>query len=454
MAFSVVKFIKGILISEENTLTPKEIEILPGGTSGTKTTIQAAQTANRTLTLPDATDTLVSSSASQTLSNKSIDADTNTITNIDNADIKTGANIDRNKLASGTASHVLINDGSGILSSEAQLDKTRGGTGVSSTATFPTSGVVVTESATQTLTNKTIDASQNTISNIDVTSTNLASATLLNEATTNTDSTVNIATGTGNNVINIGGANSTVNFTGTVNNNNVTNLNVTDKLITINDGGGAGSGGNSGFEIEENGVATGSVQTSADRNSYEFKAPNTAGIATLTPGSSSDTILLSAASQSITNKDIDGGIASNSRRITLPKDSLTNITALTRKQGTLIYSTTDNKIYFDDGTSLIQLSTSSGSGNLSVNTVSSNTTITTLYDLVLVDTSSGDVTITLPTAVGNQGKVFQIFKTASANKIIIDGNGSQTIDEELTQEVYVKLTNIPICSDGANWIIL
>lgn len=44
------------------------------------------------------------------------------------ADVNASAAITRSKLASGTASHVLINDGSGVMSSEASLDETRGGT--------------------------------------------------------------------------------------------------------------------------------------------------------------------------------------------------------------------------------------------------------------------------------------------------------------------------------------
>lgn len=50
---------------------------------------------------------------------------------ITNALINASAAIARTKLASGTASHVLINDGSGVMSSEAQLAITRGGTGQS-----------------------------------------------------------------------------------------------------------------------------------------------------------------------------------------------------------------------------------------------------------------------------------------------------------------------------------
>ena len=90
---------------------------------------------------------LADESTAQTLTNKSIDSDNNTITNIADADIKAAAGITRTKLASGTADHVLINDGSGDVSSEASLDETRGGTGQTTYST----GDVLYASAADTL---------------------------------------------------------------------------------------------------------------------------------------------------------------------------------------------------------------------------------------------------------------------------------------------------------------
>lgn len=58
----------------------KQINFDAGGTTATKTTIAAAQTANRTVTLPDATTTLVGTDVAQTLTNKTIVAANNTIT--------------------------------------------------------------------------------------------------------------------------------------------------------------------------------------------------------------------------------------------------------------------------------------------------------------------------------------------------------------------------------------
>lgn len=70
------------------------------------------------LTLPTTTDTLVGRATTDTLTNKSISGSTNTLSAIPRASV-----------SAGTASHVLVNDGSGLLSSEAVLSKTRGGTG-------------------------------------------------------------------------------------------------------------------------------------------------------------------------------------------------------------------------------------------------------------------------------------------------------------------------------------
>ncbi len=95
---------------------------------------------------------------------------------------------------------------------------------------------------------------------------------------------------TNSNIINIGNSGATVNIQGTTIYENTPQLLVADPLITVNSGGGAGSGQNSGIEVEENSIVTGYAETSSDRNSWILKAPNTAGIATITPGVSGITL--------------------------------------------------------------------------------------------------------------------------------------------------------------------
>lgn len=95
---------------------------------------------------------------------------------------------------------------------------------------------------------------------------------------------------TNSSIINIGNSGATVNIQGTTIYENTPQLLTADPLITVNHGGGAGSGQNSGIEVEENAIITGYCETSSDRNSWILKAPNTAGIATITPGAGGITL--------------------------------------------------------------------------------------------------------------------------------------------------------------------
>jgi predicted TIM-barrel enzyme len=75
------------------------------------------------------------------------------------------------------------------------------------------------------------------------------------------------------NVINIGSPTATINILGTLQSNNVTNLEIADKLVLYNKGGGVDTGGNSGFSIEENDIVTGYFKTVGTRDGWKFKAP-------------------------------------------------------------------------------------------------------------------------------------------------------------------------------------
>lgn len=70
-------------------------------------------------------------------------------------------------------------------------------------------------------------------------------------------------------------------------------------------------------------------------------------------------------------------------------------------------------------------------------------------------TAAGAFTITLPTAVGCNGRVYHIKKTnLVANALTVATTSSQTIDGQLTQVVTAQWTCITVVSDGADWMVI
>jgi len=84
------------------------------GTSGT-TTLKASASASGTLTLPAATDTLVGRATSDTLTNKSIAAGSNTITGLTNTNLSGSAGISNANLANSTISGVSLGSNLNVL---------------------------------------------------------------------------------------------------------------------------------------------------------------------------------------------------------------------------------------------------------------------------------------------------------------------------------------------------
>ena len=251
--------------------------------------------------LPNGLDPLVTAAPTTNLSGSSTNAVgiQNSFSRSDHSHAITGAaltSVDDTNVTltlGGTPATALLNSASLTLGWTGQLSIARGGTGASiandalnnllpsqalnvgkilQTDGVNTSWVTVTGALGFTPVNKAGDNSVGLITflnnqGIDVDAT--GGTDVLNIGTSNAD------------IINIGWSGAQVNILGTTFYENVTELQVKDKLFTVNKGGAAGSGASAGFEIEEGGVITGYFATSGTRDGWDFKAPAIASYATL-----------------------------------------------------------------------------------------------------------------------------------------------------------------------------
>jgi len=132
---------------------------------------------------------IVTETSSDTLTNKTINAPDNTITNISNSNLSGSAGITNANLANSTVSIVADDSSAQSISLGGSILFT-GGSGITTAIsgneiTFSTDGSIVTETSTDTLTNKTINGPDNTL-------TNIANASLANSTITLGSDTLNL----------------------------------------------------------------------------------------------------------------------------------------------------------------------------------------------------------------------------------------------------------------------
>jgi len=85
--------------------------------------------------------------------------------------------------------------------------------------------------------------------------------------------------------------------------------------------------------------------------------------------------------------------------------------------------------------------------------IASDTTADTNVLTYLVDTSSNDVTVTLPSTV-SKGKTWNIKKMSDAYTLTIETESSETIDEATDKEIKYKYNSFEFQFDGTNYVVI
>lgn len=91
-------------------------------------------------------------------------------------------------------------------------------------------------------------------------------------------------------------------------------------------------------------------------------------------------------------------------------------------------------------------------GLLTVDSISTTTTLTANNQVVLCSASGAAFDVDLPAAASHTGRQYYIKKTdSSANIVTIDPNGAETIDGNTNWQLTNQYQYAAIVSDGTNW---
>ena len=181
------------------------------------------------------------------------------------------------------------------------------------------------------------------------------------------------------------------------------------------------------------------------------------GMTTNTTLQNGKSLSIIAGSPKSLSSDQDGGElilkAGNSRGTGISKISF--YTASEGVTGTVEQNATEKMLI--DGNGFVGIGTSNPSSKLSntgsfalpIRTVVSNTTLDQNDYTIL---ANANVTISLPSAIDCNGRIYIIKKTTVvAGSVTIDGNGAQTIDGSLTVTITAQNDVVVIQSNGAVW---
>ena len=75
--------------------------------------------------------------------------------------------------------------------------------------------------------------------------------------------------------------------------------------------------------------------------------------------------------------------------------------------------------------------------------------------IILADATAGVVTVDLPAAEQSTGRTLTVKKIdATANGVVLDGSGSETIDGAATQTITAQYMALTVACDGTEWWIV
>lgn len=160
---------------------------------------------------------------------------------------------------------------------------------------------------------------------------------------------------------------------------------------------------------------------------------------------------------------IDLTVALGEQTITIRAADVHMVEALAPDPRSETYQGDRSRVFFRDHVLIVRHTASAvialldatvaSAGFTVVTSTTYTVTATDRYLLVDDDAAGAAVTITLPTTTSTLGRRLTIKKIGTTAAVTVDGNGSETIDEELTVDILFQYDAMQIVSDGTEWWI-
>jgi hypothetical protein len=471
MALNFRKFIEGLRIVPKAASTASEKGDLDVVSGSGKLNYHNGTTASP----------VVTEAHSASLTNKTIDADLNTLSNIEDGDIKVGANIARSKLASGTVNSVVLNNASGVLTdvtlSSAQII-------LGNASSIPTATTVSGEVTIDSLGVTTVGTVANAVTSGFLRTEMQSLAVSSTITTTKSFARLNSGSGTINGIA------------AGLNGQHLVLSNLTGASVIVQNQSGSATAvdrvvtGTGGAVSLENGASLFLIYNSTDARWYVVGGSGSGsstinvvgagvGVAAGKPvylDSSGNAQLIDAGDD---NKIDFIGVALDTSRIQVGGEITIAGASFTIGQAVFVNALTPGAYTqtapSNAGQWVVPVGTASASDRMVINgaggstavkitsevdpyvyanvtAVSSNTTLTNGNSIVLATGGAGGITVTLPAPTA--GKIFNIKKVdAGVGSITID-TLSGTIDGFSNYVLGVQYESLTVTTNGTNYFII
>lgn len=172
----------------------------------------------------------------------------------------------------------------------------------------------------------------------------------------------------------------------------------------------------------------------------------------------------STASDARVNLGLGTMAVQNASGVAITGGSLAGITSLGLTGGWSIFADTGpSRIRFYNGGDFATLSASGWTVSVTntnafykaIRTITATDSVSTTDSTILCDATAGALTLNLPAASAGNKRVLHVKKIdASANAVIIDPNGAETIDGAATRALAAQWDAVTLQSNGTAWFVI